>query len=173
MSTLFSLPTPFADFGFGKSSIRQHEKQYGLGRRKPAKARLVDQNLLRAAFRIFYVLVSLLLSLFGFSLNLCTRIERLDGLPEAHRLRRRGRSSIRRNAQHLVFQRCKAAGDIEILGDVGSSDALTEILEALASRRSIHSSKLRDPVCQFRVVRELLGHALLTTLGRAGRVTAG
>src|SRR5713101_3744487 len=129
--------------------------------------------LLRAGFRVFYVLVSLLLSLFGFSLNTCTRIERLDSLPEAHRLRRRSGSSIWRNAQHLVFQGRNSAVDIEILGHVGSSDALTEILEALASRRSTHSSKLRDLVCQFRVVRELLGHAPLTTLGGTGRVTGG
>src|SRR6266852_8515240 len=127
--------------------------------------------LLRAGFRVFYVLVSLLLSLFGFSLSTCTRIERLDSLPEAHRLRRRSGSSIWRNTQHLVSQGRKSAGDIEILGHVGSSDALTEILKALASRRSTHSSKLRDLVCQFRVVRELLGQALLTALGGACRVT--
>src|SRR6266699_695678 len=140
------------------------QKQHGLGRRKPVKARLVDQNLVTSWLPSLLLLVSLLLSLFGFSLNTCTRIERLDSLPEAHRLRRRSGSSIWRNAQHLVFQRRKSAGDIEILGHVGSSDALTEILEALASRRGTHSSKLRDPVCQFRVVRELLSRALLTTL---------
>src|SRR5260370_7334796 len=96
---------------------------------------------------------------------------RVDSVGGAYEVRRRSGSSIWRNAQHLVFQGRKSAGDIEILGHVGSSDALTEILEALASRRRTHSSKLRDLVRQFRVVRELLGHAPLTTLGGAGRVT--
>src|SRR5260370_14175469 len=149
------------------------QKQHGLGRRKLPRPGWSIRILLRAGFRVFYVLVSLLLSLFGFGLDTCTWIERLNSLPEAHRLRRRRGSASWRNAQHLVFQRRKSAGDIEILGHVGSSDALTEILEALASRRSTHSSKLRDPVCQFRLVRELLRHAPLTTLGGAGRVTGG
>src|SRR5258708_5165362 len=83
---------------------------------------------------LFHVIVSLFVCFLGLGFGISVGRKLLDGLAETHGT----------GAGDFCFERSEATWNVQVLGHVGSGDALAQILEAAAGRLSVLTRQRLD-----------------------------